>query len=186
MSDLTSIKAALVALLTPLPGFAGRVYAEHERLLTAAQLPCVVVRFSGARAEVSCAAHIDWTAGYEIVIYTAAEMAQEPQTAAEQLMESVLDALGRDTTLSGLVPPEIQFESITPSLENGANLIVRCLTIALSAALRRPVNRADGLDDFLHAHVDIDMASPRNDPQTPACPDGQLDAVADVFFTQEN
>ena len=39
-------------------------------------------------------------------------------------------------------------------------------------------------DDFLTSAVEIDLASPRNDPQDPTEPDGQIDAAVTITLPQ--
>lgn len=97
------------------------------------------------------------------------------------LVDAVLTALFNDAAWVA------QWEAIpavtnTVVLNEGTSSIwIMTMTITVQYALTFEPTVADSL---ITVHADFDMASPRNDPQSPTGPDAQIDAADDVTLPQ--
>lgn len=97
--------------------------------------------------------------------------------ALDDLAETVEKLMAADPTLNDLAERH-DYQGTSFDFDGGANADLAAAELKYSIEYiyeYEPV-----FDDFITAAVGIDMASPRNDPQTPAEPDGQIDASATI------
>lgn len=175
---ISDIKAALDSKLMSVAGVASRVYVERETDIPESQLPCIVLSLEGATPDRKIDHSIEWTARFGITVYTKAAGSQRPDTTAETILGQVLALLYADMTLGGVVPDEIEFGPLSVAASMN-DQVSRQYRLEVSASYVQDLY-GQATDDFLLAAVEIDMASPRNDPPTPTGPDGQIDASVSI------
>ncbi|MDR2507608.1 MAG: hypothetical protein LBD67_06395 [Candidatus Accumulibacter sp.] len=176
--SLYVIKTGLIKWLELMPEFADRVFVEHERVLTGAELPCLVIRFEGASADSPGASYVTWTYQFSVSVYVRASAADAPEDAAENLLDAVMHRLYARPLINDF-GDAARFSAISAEFDTAGEEVVRRLTLELAIQESETIGAdASGLDDFKRAHVDFDLASPRNDPPRPTHPDGQIDASA--------
>ncbi len=95
----------------------------------------------------------------------------------DALAETVENLMAADPTLNSLAERH-DYQGTTFDFEGGAQADLAAAELRYSIEyIYEPVAE---LDDLIQVATGIDMASPRNDPQTPTGPDGQIDARATV------
>ncbi|MDR1311924.1 MAG: hypothetical protein LBK01_08675 [Burkholderiaceae bacterium] len=99
----------------------------------------------------------------------------------DTLAEVVEQLLSDDQTLGGLCTT-FQYAGCDPDYESAATYDMAILT--MNYTCRYVWQRAFDLGELSSISVGIDMASPRNDPQIPAHPDGQIDAEIEITLPQ--
>lgn len=94
--------------------------------------------------------------------------------ALDDLAEKAEALLRRDQTLGGICE-SFRYKGATPDYESGAAQEIAALVLNYECVyIWEPVVDLEALTAIA---VDIDMAGPRLEPQLPAHPDGQIDAV---------
>jgi hypothetical protein len=181
--NISGFKAALAARLVPLAAFNGRIFVDRERDFADAELPCVVISFTGADAARTLVNGIEWTTRLDVVLIVKAAESARPDTTAEGYLNDVLARLYTDMKLGGVLADEMNFTAVRSEESANGERVVRRLVLELSGVVVDDLYAAVA-DDFITAAVEIDMASPRNDPQTPAEPDGQIDARTTITLPQ--
>lgn len=176
---ITDIKAALKDRLALIPGFGGRIFVDRARPYEDPDLPCLEITFDGADPERKIEHYIHWRARIGLSVQVKAAETERPDTTAEALLGDVQASLYADPSLDGVLPDELEFGSITADEDAGGDRVVRRLKMEVIALYNEELYPV-ALTDFGSAAINIDMASPRNDPQTPATPDGQIDAAVIV------
>lgn len=182
--NITGFKSALQTRLQNVTGLFGtRIFVDRERPLEDADLPCAVIRFKGAEASRTLIHEITWQAQVDVELVVKAAETTRPDTTAEGYLNIVLARLYTNMKLNDVLADEMSFTGVRPEESAEGERVVRKLILSITGEL------VDGVydvaaDAFETAHIDIDMASPRNDPQTPAEPDGQLDAAAIITLPQ--
>lgn len=181
--NITGFKAALQTRLLAVAAFGNRIYVDRERPLEDADLPCAMIRFAGAEASRTLIHAISWQAQVDVEIIVKAAEPTRPDTTAEGYLNSVLTRLYTDMKLGNVLADDMNFTGVRTEESAEGERVVRKLILSITGEL------VDGVydvaaDAFVTARIDIDMASPRNDPQTPADPDGQLDASATITLPQ--
>lgn len=180
MSRAAAITGALRQKGDAVPGIKNS-FVEGERPLYPDAMPALVARFLSAGADRQ-GASVVWTGKFSLAIYCEAAAPEQPAADAAALAEQLLAALYADMTLGGLVPGEIAINSMDAEFDSEGEFVARKITLEIEAAwVDEIIPAISGLDDFLHAHVEIDMASPQPFPAPPA-PDGQVDAHDDIFL----
>ncbi|MEW6612703.1 MAG: hypothetical protein AB1409_08180 [Pseudomonadota bacterium] len=180
---VTDIKAALQTLLGTIAGLNGRVFVDRERPYEAADLPCVEITFEGAEPERKADHYLDWRARIGLAVMVKAAESARPDTTAEGLLGNVLAKLYADLKLGGVLPEELEFGPIRSEEDAAGEHVVRRLVMEIVCSYTEELY-GQATDTFLTAAVQIDMAGPRNDPQEPAEPDGQIDAAATIHLPQ--
>lgn len=94
--------------------------------------------------------------------------------AVDDIAEQVTAILRQDETLDGLVQC-FEYQGVTPDYESAADMEIAVGTMDFEARYFHEL-RGVVVDDLDTVHAAIDMSSPRNDPQEPVEPDGQIDA----------
>lgn len=181
--SLAAIKTALAARLDDIAGFAGRVFVDRERPYEDADLPCLEIAFEGADPERKADHYLNWRARFALAVCVKAAETSRPDTMAETLLEAVQARLYNDLNLGGLLPEELDFASVRSEADAGGDCVVRRLTMTIVCPYTMELY-GPATDDFLLAAVQIDLASPRNDPQLPTEPDGQIDAATTFNLPQ--
>ncbi|MDR1276387.1 MAG: hypothetical protein LBL72_08435 [Candidatus Accumulibacter sp.] len=179
------VKQKLSDLVKTIPEFGNRVYVEHERLLSPADLPACVIRFSDASVNENDGWRVIWTARFSVAVTTLAPTDSEPETQAEILIDAILRHLLADIRLSGLLSWDLSLEGISVEMDAAGETVARRLTLSLAVRLVDVIGLAEELPDLSTVAVGIDMASPRNNPQLPTGPDGQIDAEVSVDFSED-
>lgn len=117
-----------------------------------------------------------------IQVRQAGEADPTASAACRALYNAAIAALFGDAAWVGQFEKILAVE-VTPVLDpDGARPTgAATVTVTLQYEITYPPVVADALTDI---HADWDMANPRNDPQTPTGPDGQIDAVDDLTPAQ--
>lgn len=181
--SIVAIKSALAARLDDIAGFGGRVFVDRERPYADSDLPCLEISFESADPERKVEHLINWQARFSLAVCVKAAETARPDTTAETLLEAVQASLYSYLSLGGLLPEELNFSSVQSEVDAGGECVVRRLTMDIVCPYTTELYGL-ATDDFLTTDVQIDMASPRNDPQLPTEPDGQIDAVATINLPQ--
>ena len=172
-----AIKTALREKLLPI--FSGRVFVEQERALSGADLPCLEITFRSAEPSRDMDHFIVWRARFSLEVFARAAETDRPDQTAESLMESVQNALYQDLKIGGALSDEMAFGTVEADSDAAGEQVVRSVAMTVYCPyIAGLYPRAN--DDFLTAEIGFDLASPRNDPQIPAQPDGQIDARVSV------
>lgn len=180
---VTEIKAALQTRLAAIPGFENRVFVDRERPYEDADIPCLEITFDGADPDRKAEHYINWRARIGLSVVVKAAESARPDTTAEGLLGDVQTSLYTDLTLGGVLPQELEFGSVRPEEDGGGARVVRKLTMDIVCPYTEELY-GQATDAFLTAAVQIDMASPRNDPPLPTEPDGQIDATVTITLPQ--
>ncbi|AYR24256.1 hypothetical protein [Herbaspirillum rubrisubalbicans] len=99
----------------------------------------------------------------------------------DDLADVVEQRLITDPYLGGICQ-SLRYKGSQPDYESAADLEAALLTMTYECVyIWQP--SVEG-DDLQKVAVEIDMASPRNDPPLPVGPDGQVDASATINFPQ--
>lgn len=105
----------------------------------------------------------------------------ESPNVLDDLAERVETLLSVDSTLGGIVE-SFEYRGADPDYESAAQQDLASLVLEYECVyIWEPTVDAD---DFETAVIEIDMAHPRNDPQDPAEPDGQIDASTTITLPQ--
>lgn len=99
------------------------------------------------------------------------------QTLLNNACEAVEAKLGQKPTLDG-VADSFEFTGWSPDF--GAVSEIDAASAVLNYEAAYVFTPTISADAFLTMNVEIDMAGPRNDPQSPTEPDGQIDASATI------
>ena len=165
------------------PDLDGRVYVERDRQLSESELPCVDVRFVDAEADSSASWQTEWTGRFTVTVKVCAIEPHAPALKAARLSRIVRDLLCSDTSLGGLLTRPLRIDAMHAEKDSEGEVIVRAVVIDISAYWVEPSLVDPGeLSDLVTVHVEIDMASPRNDPPLPTRPDGQIDAQVTIHM----
>jgi hypothetical protein len=179
------IQERIATRLMTRPDLAERVYIERARQLSESDLPCVDVRFTGADVDNGVLGQIGLTGHFEVKVRVLDAEPHAPAMKADLLGRIARGLLYTDANLSGLLPNPLCIDAIRAETNAEGELIVRSIVLELSACwIECPDVDFDALADLRTVHVDIDMASPRNDPPLPGCPDGQIDARETIHLPQ--
>ncbi|SNT28935.1 hypothetical protein SAMN06265795_12239 [Noviherbaspirillum humi] len=191
MSQRKAIRHALCELLDTVPVLSGRVFASRTHPVDAESpgaLPCVLVYTERDPGE-----YID---GYRhgrdlaIRIVVIARADQDADDVLDDLCDAIEDAI--EAAMNGSVLPAPDFVSLVDQCpyidtelkyggdEGRADLVHAEMTYT-ARYIRSPAQSFPGFDTL---QVAIDMAGPRNEPQLPSRPDGQIDAVATIPLPQ--
>ena len=152
--------------------FAGRAQVTHAK-----EMPFINVLTGSETCERPIDASELRTVQVFIKIYTnAAEGIYDELDSIAYAVESVLE---KDSGLSGIVE-NFEYSGADPDAISASDTENGELTLNYTAQyLREPDPIAD---DLVLICTDIDMADPRNDPQFPPGPDGQIDASVTIEF----
>jgi len=180
---ITTIKAALASTLSGKTSVGTRVYVNRVRVLPENLLPAIVITFNRSSADRTIDQQLLRKGEFDIRILVKDQDAAAPDTQAEAILESVEAALQANLYLGGALHDEIEFGAVR--LDSGDTLEVVTRELALTVSCPW-IHDIYGLptDDFEVAAVQIDMASPRNDPQNVLHPDGQIDAATTFDLPQ--
>lgn len=99
----------------------------------------------------------------------------------DDLAEAVETLLGADQTLGGACS-QMRYKGCDPDYDSAAEQEVALLTMNYECTYLWEPSPAG--DDLEVVQVSIDMSSPRNEPQIPHTPDGQIDASATINVPQ--
>ncbi len=91
----------------------------------------------------------------------------------DALAEVVENLMAADQTLSGLCEKQ-EYKGAQFDFEGGA--VSDVASVELRYSVEYIYEPAQAFDDLVMVAIGIDMASPRNEPQVPSEPDGQIDA----------
>ena len=170
---ITVIKDQIAARLDGYPAFAGRVHIDRERPFAESDLPCANVRFIDAEADNTVAGQIDWLGNFTVTVTAMSPEPDRPDAEVERLTEI---ARKRIAAAENLVVTALRADH-----DVEGEVVCRAIVIELAAGWTEEVGELpDDLADLNIVHVDIDMAQPRNDPQHPPGPDGQIDAQTTI------
>lgn len=97
--------------------------------------------------------------------------------ALDALAETTENLMAADPTLNNLAERH-EYQGTAFDFEAGAQADL--VSAELSYSVQYIYEPASEFDDFVTAAVGFDMASPRNEPQVPSGPDGQIDAAATI------
>lgn len=181
--SITAIKTALQARLDDIAGFSGRVFVDRERPYADGDLPCLEISFEGAEPDRKADHYLNWRARIALAVCVKAAETARPDTAAETLLEAVQASLYAYLNLGGLLPEELDFGSVRSEVDAGGECVVRKLAMEIVCPYTMELY-GPATNDFLTTAVQIDMAGPRNDPQLPTEPDGQIDAAVTFNLPQ--
>ena len=181
--SIVAIKSALQARLDDIAGFGGRVFVDRERAYADADLPCLEISFESADPERKVEHYLNWRARFSLAVCVKAAETARPDTTAETLLEAVQASLYAYLNLGGLLPEELDFGSVRSEVDANGERLVRRLTMDVVCPYTMELYGVC-TDDFLTTDVQIDLASPRNDPQLPTEPDGQIDAAVTFNLPQ--
>lgn len=172
---VATIEAALLACLEPIAGFGERIFVNRERPYESADLPCLEIRFTGEDSERGADHYMTWDASFALAVCVKAAEADRPDLAADALYQQVKARLYADMTLAGEVPRELEFAGGRPDVDAGGEFVVRKLVLDIKCQYTDELY-GQATDALSTVAMGIDMGNPRNDPQLPAGPDGQIDA----------
>lgn len=181
--SIVAIKSALQSRLVAIAGFGGRVFVDRTRPYADGDLPCLEIGFESADPERKADHYLNWRARFSLAVCVKAAETERPDTASETLLEAVQASLYAWLNLGGLLPEELDFGSVRAEEDAGGDCVVRRLTLDIVCPYTMELY-GQATDDFLTAAVQIDLASPRNDPQLPTEPDGQIDAAVTFNLPQ--
>ncbi len=176
---ITDIKTALQTICGTVTGLNGKVFVDRDRPYEDSDLPCLEITFEGADPARNADHYLDWAARFGLAIKVKAAELDRPDTMAETLLGAVQAKLYTNLKLSGVLDKELDFGSIRSEDDANGEKVVRKLTMEIVCAYTEELY-GQAMDDFLEAAVQIDLAGPRNAPQIPAKPDGQIDAAATI------
>jgi hypothetical protein len=176
---VATIEAALQSCLTPIAGFAGRVFVNRERAYAASDLPCLEIKFTGEDPERSADHYQSWDAHFSLAVCVKAAEADRPDLAADALYQQVKAQLYANLTLDDEVPNELEFSGGRPEVDAAGEFVVRKLVLDIKC---RYLDELYGIasNALTTVTVGIDMANPRNTPSLPYGPDGQIDAQVSI------
>lgn len=186
MLDSTAIVEDATARLVAAGVAGGNVVADRMESAPDDTLPAIDVHIGQERFESLGGSVPEFRVETDLILVLQARQATDadPTAAAagRALRKAAIQALFGDAAWVQ------QFErvaavEVTPLLDpDGARPTgAATVTITLQYQTEFPPTVADGLTAI---HADWDMASPRNDPQEPAGPDGQIDAQDDLALPQ--
>lgn len=181
--SIIAIKAALQSRLDDIAGFGGRVFVDRERVYADGDLPCLEICFESAEPERKADHYLNWRARFSLAVCVKAAETARPDTTAETLLEAVQASLYAWLNLGGLLPEELDFGSVRSEEDASGERVVRKLVMDIVCPYTMELY-GQATDDFLTTAVEIDLASPRNDPQLPTEPDGQIDAAVTFNLPQ--
>lgn len=180
---ITEIKRALVAKLIAANTDAGaHVFVNRLRPLRDADLPAILVTFVRASGDRTLQEQIRRQGEFLIRVLVKDRDADEPDTQSETILEQVEAALKADLYIGGAAE-EIEQGDITAEGSDDLELVARSLSLSVRITWMQDVYSA-AVDAFETANVQIDLASPRNDPANLHQPDGQIDAVSVITLPQ--
>jgi len=180
---ITVIKQALAAKLLAANTNAGsHVYVNRLRKLSDPNLPAILVTFIRASGDRTLQEQIRRQGEFLIRILVKDSAADEPDTQAEAILEQIEAALKSDLYV-GAAAEEVEMGDITAEGSDDLEILARSLSLTVRITWMQDVYGYPE-DDFNLAHVQIDLASPRNDPANLHQPDGQIDAVSAINLPQ--
>lgn len=174
MHKRTAIRTDLAARMQALSGsIAGLLVArQRHKPLAESAMPIINVQTGSEKAARNSDAYRDIRT-LDVAIIISAQTDEEVADDLDDVAELVEAALGLVPTLDDLVE-RFEYTGMTPSYAEGAAVQAASLRLEYECDyLWQPTPDVVALATV---HVDIDMASPRNNPQTPTGPDGQIDA----------
>lgn len=186
MADRTAIRADTTARLAAAGVAGGNVQDGGVESTEEVALPSVEVLIGQQRFERVGNTEPEFRTETEIIILVQGRQATDIDPTVEVTVDTLIDdALTALFTDAAWVK---QFEKILtvevePVFDEAGARPTGAATIAITVqyTLTYPPVIADALIDI---HADFDMASPRNDPQSPTGPDGQIDATDDIVLPQ--
>ena len=176
---VASIEAALQSCLTPIAGFGGRVFVNRERAYAANELPCLEIKFSGEDPERSADHYQTWNAHISLSVCVKAAEADRPDLALDALYQQVKAALYVNMRLGGEVTRELEFSGSRPDVDAAGEFVVRKLVLDIKCRYDDELY-GQASDTLSTVTFGIDLGNPRNDPQLPSGPDGQIDASVSI------
>lgn len=175
MHQRQTIVNKIVALLTGVSGVPTPKEADDLPATGIAQ-PIVRVAITGESSTRS-KSELEDERKLRLEIRIASPRAAGFQTALNTISELVESKLGANPTLQGTAD-SCEYVGMSSDFGNVADIDSASLVLSYEATyIYTPTIAAD---TFITLSLQIDMAGPRNDPQEPAEPDGQIDASATI------
>jgi hypothetical protein len=179
MHQREQIRQAIFTLLQPHP-LLNKLFVTRTKPTAESKLPFANV-MSGT--EVSEDLTDNWLEFRTLQVHVLLYVQQSPGVAdaLDNLAEAVENLLSKDQTLGG-VCSKFRYKGCEPDYDSAVAQESALLTMNYEVEyVWEPTINADPLTTI---NVEVDMASPRNDPQVPATPDGQIDAVIEILLPQ--
>lgn len=175
------IRDALITILTPVATAASaRLFRQRIKPTSESKLPWINIETDGDTADRHTDQYTDRHA-LSINVRIAAKDQDLVADVLDTISEQVEAVLRINPTLLGTVE-SFDYKSSNPDYNGAADVEIAELVLNYECIyITEPSLNGD---DFLTLDVDFDMASPRNDPQNPATPDGQIDASATITLPQ--
>ena len=112
-----------------------------------------------------------------IKIYASAQ--EDISDELDRIADTVENELAAESGLKDITE-SFEYRGTETDIESAANTENGEMTLEYSAVyIWQPTQIFPALEGM---HIDIDMSSPRNEPQTPSTPDGQIDASLTIKF----
>lgn len=186
MSDRKAIRDDAAARLVAAGVAAGNVVAGRMQSAPDDTLPAIDVHIGQQRFETLGGSIPDFKVETDLVLVVEERQATDADPTAPDALDALIDtavaALFGDAAWVAQWQRVLAVE-VVPILDpDGARPTgTATVTITLEYQTEYPPTVADAL---AAVHADWDMANPRNDPQTPTGPDGQIDAQDDLTPAQ--
>ena len=183
MSQRKEIRHALRDMLDAVPSLNGRVFASRSHPVdtdTPGALPCVLVYTDRDPSEFLDTYRQARDLALRIVVIVRSDDNADDQL--DDLCGTIEDVI--ENAMNGVYVPAPLFATLVDQCpyrdtelkyvgEEGRADLVHAEMTYTARYIRSP---AQELPDFKTAAISIDMAGPRNEPQLPSHPDGQIDA----------
>lgn len=181
MTTRTQIRTAVHALLLPIQT-AGSATVDKQGVKWSSSMtvPLINVMTDGERVE----SRIDESTEKRLLTVFVKITATDDEGIADTLdaiSDQVEARLSVKPDLGGLVE-SFDYKSMNPDYMGEASSELAQLVLEYECTYLYTTVLTG--DDFLTLDAKIDMSSPRNDPQTPTGPDGQIDASATISLPQ--
>lgn len=173
------IRAAIVQRLSAAPGLMA-LFGARTKPAGEEQLPFANVLTAAESAEDLADQWLELRT-LHVAIHLAVRQAEGVADALDDLAEQVEILLGADQTLGG-VCEFFRYQGCEPDYDSAAHL--EAAALVLNYECKYVWAPSPPVDAWHTAGVQFDMAGPRNDPQFPTHPDGQIDAAATITLAQ--
>lgn len=177
MHSRRKIRDAVAALLAPHP-LLTRLFEARTKAANEDALPFANVT-TGAESVEDLADQFREIRTLPVMVTLVVRKDKGVADQLDDLAEHVENLLGLDPTLGGACE-QLRYKGCEPDYTSAASEEAASLT--LNYECKYVWEPSPDLDVLQTIEVQFDMAGPRNEPQLPSHPDGQVDAVATIVL----